>query len=1159
MKLRYTYLFFVVVCLWVLLKSNSAGRATTANPMQTCAGTGCHNTAPGGITTTIDSVAIFDKTTNLPVTQYMPGTAYRVAIIGRTQSFSTNPNTPKFGFIVDNNSKGSFSGTTSKSTTASSGRYWGHNQGIDSILSLPIGIGRVYSFMDTCTWTAPSAGSGTVVFNARLNGVNNNGMATGDAPTPNTPIYAKNLIEFTNVASVSISMIGAPGAFCAGVSKTFLATATNPGTTPTYQWYKNNVMVGTGGLSYTDAGLANNDSIWVVMNSSISGITNNPATSNKIKVTVNPAFNNNVTIVGNKTSGCAGDTVVFTATPSAGTTSPQYRWYRNNTQIKGPGYFPDPTNSATLTVIGLTAGDSFSCRLQAGNLCSTPVNDTSNYLKITVTPSPVITGHINDTICVGDSSKATNWMSNIAGTTYTWTNSNPAIGLPASGTGQIPKFKTPDDIGMGQISGIITVRSFGGGCSGSPVTYTVFVRRRPNISVSGHQRSYCEGAIANITVSSTGFGNSISWTNDNTAIGLPASGSNGFINFTATNTTTDSLVANIKASVFNTTSRCTKDTNIKIVVYPKPSVNNISNIFVCEGKMTSNIDFTSSVPGVNYTWINSNTAIGLAASGSGNIPAFTATNTSGSSIMGTITVSPSYKSCLGSNKTFNITVEKNSVPTVNIATATTNLCEGSSALFTATPSNGGTAPVYEWKRNGIVISGAIMDTVTVMNVQNNDKIQCKIISNSPCVTVDTALSNEYTISTITNLVPTITLSTLSDTVCTGNVLVINTTITHGGSAPTYAWYLNGNPIFGANSDLYFSNSFAMNDEIYCELTSNLGCANPKKATSNIKKIKVFDPTPTSISISKNKNKICSDELVTFTTNFTGGGLNPSVNWKLNGEQMNTNKKFITVPISGTFDIVELKVKSSLPCPSPPYPTLYISVDTVMQGPVVSVSPSPYTAFCEGDSAEVKILGVQPTHTYSWSNGKNDTSFYSKVSNTYTLTVTEAGNICPRTYGPITTIANPLPIKPFIYMYKGQLISTAADRYQWQLAKQDIVGADSMKYTPIVSGMYRVKITNNAGCVNYSDELNPANSGIAASNLSNPIKIYPNPSTGIFSISSDNSRIDEIKVTDLMGKTVFEVSVKDMHKEINLSEYPKGIYFIHVKYENNNVIQKLELK
>jgi hypothetical protein len=1150
MKLRYTYLFFLVISLWVLLKSNSSGRATTGTPMQACASAGCHATGFGN-TTTMDSIIITDRVTNLPVNQYMPGQSYRVSMFGKVTSFFAMPDLPKFGFVVDNNAKGTFSGTASGSTTSSSGRYWGHSSKKDSLFSIP--AFRTVFYFDSCNWKAPTVGSGTVTFNGILNAVNNNNLASGDFSGALIP---KTLNEFNNIAGVTVAMVGGAAPFCAGIPKTFLATATNPGTAPTYQWYKNGTAVGTGGLSYTNAALINNDSVWVVMTSSISGITNNPATSNKVKATVNPPYNNVVTVVANKATACAGDTVIFTATPPPSATFPQYRWYRNMIQIQGAGS-PVPMNSATCQVIGLTAGDSFSCRLQVTNLCATPPIDTSNFVKITVTASPVITGHINDTICAGDSSKATNWMSTIPGTTYTWTNSNPAIGLPASGTGPVPKFKTPDNIPMAQITGTITIRSFGGGCSGSPVTYTVFVRRKPSITLTGVSRFYCDGSSGNITVGTTAPG-TISWVNDNPATGLAASGSNGLINFTATNLTTDSIISNVTASAFNPTSGCAKDTSFRIVVYPRPNVVTLPNLAPCQGNTVTVAAFTSTVPGTTFAWINSNTAIGLGASGTGNIPSFNATNASPSSITGTITVSPSYKTCTGANKTFNITVDKNAAPTVSIGTSATNLCSGGSAFFTATFSNGGTSPVFEWTINGTVISGATKDTVTITNVQNNDLIACKMTSSSPCVTSTSATSNQYTISTITNLIPTIALSMVSDTVCTGSVLIINTSITNGGASPSYQWYLNGNLISGATSDLYFTSTFAMNDEYTCELTSSSGCANPKSVLSTGKKIKVFNPTPASLSLTKSANKICSDEYVTFTAAFTGGGLNPVVNWKLNGEQMNTNKKFITVPIKSNTDVVELTVKSSLPCPSPPYPTLFMSVDTVSFGPSVSVSPSNYIAFCEGDSAEVKILNGQPTYAYKWSNGSTSESFYSKVSNSYTLTVTESGNACPRFYGPLTTISNPLPFKPSVYMDTGSIFSAVADRYQWQLGKQDIVGANKISYKPILAGMYRVKVTNMAGCVTFSDEINPASSSAAIAQRDN-ITIYPNPSNGTFYISSPAIKINEILIYDAVGKLVYQMEVKDYQQELKLRDLPKGNYYLKLQTDNHNLMKKIELR
>jgi gliding motility-associated-like protein len=60
--------------------------------------------------------------------------------------------------------------------------------------------------------------------------------------------------------------------------------------------------------------------------------------------------------------------------------------------------------------------------------------------------------------------------------------------------------------------------------------------------------------------------------------------------------------------------------------------------------------------GVTYAWTNSNIAIGLAASGTGTIPAFTATNKGSAPIKGTITITPSINGCAGTPRTYVITV-----------------------------------------------------------------------------------------------------------------------------------------------------------------------------------------------------------------------------------------------------------------------------------------------------------------------------------------------------------------------------------------------------------------------------------------------------------------------------------------------------------------------
>ena len=63
---------------------------------------------------------------------------------------------------------------------------------------------------------------------------------------------------------------------------------------------------------------------------------------------------------------------------------------------------------------------------------------------------------------------------------------------------------------------------------------------------------------------------------------------------------------------------------------------------------------------MTYTWTNDDTSIGLAASGTGDIASFTATNTGTAPVIATIVVTPHFENgsvtCDGPSKTFTITV-----------------------------------------------------------------------------------------------------------------------------------------------------------------------------------------------------------------------------------------------------------------------------------------------------------------------------------------------------------------------------------------------------------------------------------------------------------------------------------------------------------------------
>jgi uncharacterized protein (TIGR02145 family) len=72
-----------------------------------------------------------------------------------------------------------------------------------------------------------------------------------------------------------------PNPFCPGSSVTFTATPGNGGASPSYQWKVNGVNAGSNSPTFTYNPL-NNDSVRCVMTSTLSCVSANPATSNKI-------------------------------------------------------------------------------------------------------------------------------------------------------------------------------------------------------------------------------------------------------------------------------------------------------------------------------------------------------------------------------------------------------------------------------------------------------------------------------------------------------------------------------------------------------------------------------------------------------------------------------------------------------------------------------------------------------------------------------------------------------------------------------------------------------------------------------------------------------------------------------------------------------------
>lgn len=74
-----------------------------------------------------------------------------------------------------------------------------------------------------------------------------------------------------------------------------------------------------------------------------------------------------------------------------------------------------------------------------------------------------------------------------------------------------------------------------------------------------------------------------------------------------------------------------------------------------------------------------------------------------------------------------------------------------------------------------------------------------------------------------------------------------------------------------------------------------------------------------------------------------------------------------------------------------------------------------------------------------------------------------------------------------------------------------------------------------------------------------ILIYPNPTAGLFTVSSKDEIIERIDIKNLAGKIVSSAIVKSTQTQISSADFPIGIYFVEINLENGTSLTKKIIK
>lgn len=547
----------------------------------------------------------------------------------------------------------------------------------------------------------------------------------------------------------------------------------------------------------------------------------------------------------------------------------------------------------------------------------------------------------------------------------------------------------------------------------------------------------CTGSTLNLTSDFSGLTSGISynWT-----------GPNGFTsnqkNPSIPNATAASAgIYTVTAGNGTVTAKQTQNATIN----PIPDVNTVNNQTVCNGSLTNAVLFTSNTSPVTYTWANNNTTVGLAASGTGSLPAFIPVNNSSQPVTAVITVTPKYigngASCEGAPKSFTITVN----PSLSILSqpVSTRICTNGNAVFTSTVSN---ASSYKWQVNtgsGFVdvqntapYSGASTSTLNIANAAVTvNGYQYRLIASGTCgssVTSDTAVLN------ISALSANAVVDNVSCNGGSNGSLIINPS---GGISPyTFSWDggLTAKEITGLTAGTY---TVKITDASLCSLTESFTITQPGALTASTSQTDV----------------LCNGGSNGSTTvNITGGTGTYSYLWAPYGGTAAT----ATGLTAGNYSCL---IKDANGC--------QITENfTITQPSVLTAIQSQINATCSTNGqAAVTATGGTTPYTYLWSPSGAVTSIVTGLTaGNHSVLITDA-NGCTLTKTYIITTTNTLVAsasKTDVFCNgtstgSATVVPSGAPEpftYVWSPS-----GGNASTASNLSAGNYAVTITSATGC------------------------------------------------------------------------------------------------
>ena len=118
-------------------------------------------------------------------------------------------------------------------------------------------------------------------------------------------------------------------------------------------------------------------------------------------------------------------------------------------------------------------------------------------------------------------------------------------------------------------------------------------------------------------------------------------------------------------------------------------------------------------------------------------------------------------------------------------------------------------------------------------------------------------------------------------------------------------------------------------------------------------------------------------------------------------------------------------------------------------------------------------------------------------------------------------------------------------------------------SPFITTTYYVTVIDTLGVCSSTDSIVvTVDSCTSIKEISNSfdINIFPNPSSGIFTITKSNNLNQpiEIKLLNTLGEMIFQqtISKNQNYIDLDISSFSKGIYFLYLSIDNEQVVKKI---